>query len=487
MRLVGGDFNVTRSDSERFNRLGNAGDSALFSSIISDSTFVDLPISGQQYTWCNNHSSPASAQLDRILVGENFASSFAGCVVKVGNPKLSDHAPLTLSVQGSRTNPMFRFKHFWLVLPSFADTMKDCWTSEIRGNGSEIGTWISKCRLLGSRLRIWSKDLVNANKAHIVDLESRLESRISALEGPGISNSSSPLVSSSSSTSVSISELRATLDNCYEAENTYWLQRANVRWLKEGDKNTKFSHCIASGRRRKNWISSSNENGRIIDGEKDIAATFNSFFKNSIGTARAGLLLPDWGALYDHASSPDGLSAEFFIATWSTIGGDVTRALNELMCGNGDMGRVNKSFIILIPKVNGASSISQFRPISLTTSIMKILPNILATRLKNHITTLVDDTQCAFLKGRFTVDSYMAAYKIAHLCKRRKEDAMLVKVDMEEAFDSINWDFLCSLMEARGLPHLWISWILRILKSTESAVMVNGIPGPWFRHRRGLR
>ncbi|WOK92188.1 hypothetical protein Cni_G00879 [Canna indica] len=301
--IVGGDFNVTHSDSERFNCLGNVGDSALFSSIISDLTFADLPILGRQYTWYNNHSSPASAQLDRILVGKNFASSFTGCVVKVGNPKLSDHAPLTLSVQGSRTNLMFRFEHFWLALPSFADTMKDCWTSELRRDGSAIGTWILKCRLLISRLRIWSKGLVNANKDHIVDLESRLESKISTLEGPEISNSSSPPISSSSSTFVFIFELCATLDNCYEAENTYWRQIAKVRWLKEEDKNTKFFHCIASGRMQKNWISSLNENGRIIDGEKDIAAAFNSFFKNSIGTARAGRLLPDWGALYEPTSS----------------------------------------------------------------------------------------------------------------------------------------------------------------------------------------
>ncbi|WOL04577.1 mitochondrial import receptor subunit TOM40-1-like [Canna indica] len=263
---------------------------------------------------------PASTMQEFTLgapaVSENFARSFVVCVVSVGNRKLSDHAPLTLLVHGPHVNPSFGLEHFWLALLSFADIVKECWALEIRGDGSVIGTWISKAGLL---LPNW--------------------------------------------------------DVLYDGSL--------------GD----FSDLITP-----------------CSGEEIL------------------MNLKQMGK--DKALGPDGLSAEFFIATWSIISGDITRVLNELMFENGEMERVNKSFIILIPKVNGANTISQFRPISLTTSIIKILSKILATKLKRHMDTLVDDTQCVFLKGRSKVDSYVTAYEIAHLCKRRKEDAMLVKLDM---------------------------------------------------------
>lgn len=40
---------------------------------------------------------------------------------------------------------------------------------------------------------------------------------------------------------------------------------------------------------------------------------------------------------------------------------------------------------------------------------------------------------------------------------------------------------------ARGFPELWCDWMDLILRSSRSAILLNGVPGKWFPLRCGLR
>ena len=64
---------------------------------------------------------------------------------------------------------------------------------------------------------------------------------------------------------------------------------------------------------------------------------------------------------------------------------------------------------------------------------------------------------------------------------------MVLKLDFAKAFDTGIWDSLIRIMQARGFDQLWCDWILNILSSSKSAVLVNGCPGNWINCKRGLR
>lgn len=49
-------------------------------------------------------------------------------------------------------------------------------------------------------------------------------------------------------------QIERDINQLLEKEETMWLQRSHISWMKEGDKNTKFFHSYANGRRRKNMI-----------------------------------------------------------------------------------------------------------------------------------------------------------------------------------------------------------------------------------------
>lgn len=60
----------------------------------------------------------------------------------------------------------------------------------------------------------------------------------------------------------------------------YWKQRARVKWLREGDNNTKFFHAFASNRKRRNFIQSIKNNGEWVYEFHTIKKLFIDHFKN---------------------------------------------------------------------------------------------------------------------------------------------------------------------------------------------------------------
>ena len=63
---------------------------------------------------------------------------------------------------------------------------------------------------------------------------------------------------------------------------------------------------------------------------------------------------------------------------------------------------------------------------------------------------------------------------------------MVLKLDFAKSFDSVNWDSLQKIMRTKGFLDLLCNWISSLLVTSRSAVLVNGVPGPWFSYKKGL-
>ncbi|WOL13584.1 hypothetical protein Cni_G22354 [Canna indica] len=169
------------------------------------------------------------------------------------------------------------------------------------------------------------------------------------------------------------------------------------------------------------------------------------------------------------------------------IGGQVLDILRELHNNPSSMTRINTASIVLILKFPRANTVSDFRPISLKNNIIKIFSKVQANCLSPLILDLVDNLQGAFTRGRSTLNYFMTSSETIWGCKKMDRDVYVIKVDFEKAFNSVNWDFLMQTMTFRGFPPRWSSWILNILRSAESSLLINGSKGRSFRHRRGTR
>jgi len=66
----------------------------------------------------------------------------------------------------------------------------------------------------------------------------------------------------------------------------------------------------------------------------------------------------------------------------------------------------------------------------------------------------------------------MKAYDSEDLYK----ELLMFKVDFEKAYDSVDLNYLNSMMLNMNFPTLWREWIMECVGTTTASVLVNGSP-----------
>jgi hypothetical protein len=78
-------------------------------------------------------------------------------------------------------------------------------------------------------------------------------------------------------------------------------------------------------------------------------------------------------------------------------------------------------------------------------------------------------------------------HEIVHEMSRKKMEGVILKIDFEKAYDSINWDFVEEVMERKGFNTQLRNWIMSTIRGGRVCINVNGENGPYFKTYRGLR
>lgn len=67
--------------------------------------------------------------------------------------------------------------------------------------------------------------------------------------------------------------------NSLHMEEVSWRQKVREKWLKEGNKNTKYFHCLASHRRRYNYVEELKVEDRCINGNEALREEVKGFYQ----------------------------------------------------------------------------------------------------------------------------------------------------------------------------------------------------------------
>ena len=96
----------------------------------------------------------------------------------------------------------------------------------------------------------------------------------------------------------------------------------------------------------------------------------------------------------------DGFNTGFVERCWPVLKQDFYNLCHAFYTRNLSLQSINGSIIALIPKCDGASFASDFRPISLLNTSMKIITKLLANRLQSVIQSLIHKNQYGFIQTR---------------------------------------------------------------------------------------
>lgn len=445
------------------------------------------------------------SKLDRFLVSNHFTTKWPNAQVWDLPRELSGHCPLIPKTNVNDFGPPpFKFYNSWLLHDDFSAILIDSW-SEHPNSNHPIIIFKEKLKALKIVLKKWLGDVINKEVNDLKTLRISLDLIDMKAENGALN---------SHDKEYRLNLLKEISD--LEKAKTHDLkQKAKVKWVVEGDENTKFFHGIINNKLRRSringllidssWVTDPNHiKNHIFDffktkfDEPDgLYPSFSSSLFNTLSFEDASFLessfsseeIKDavWDCGNEKAPGPDGFTFKLFKCHWDVVGNDIISfAKNFENLGHIQRG-CNSSFIALVPKVNEPLQIEEFRPISLIGSQYKIIAKILANRILKVISTVVSEVQTAYIKGRQIIDGPLLVNEIIAWATKKNEKFMMFKVDFEKAFDSLNWIFLDSVMTQMGFGIKWRNWIKGCLKSAYGSVLVNGSPTQEFQIKKGLR
>ena len=300
------------------------------------------------------------------------------------------------------------------------------------------------------------------------------------------------------------------------------IKRTKVRWYNEGEKNTSYFLSLEKSHCRQQTITQLKtcDNSGFVTTDKEILNETELFYRNlyssSIGLCEefdpsfphenANSLDAEEQKLcegkltkkeclealksMDSDKSPgtDGLPVEFYKVFWNNISGPLIEALNHAY-QNGELPITQRRGVIrLIPKKDADPHlIKNWRPITLLNCDYKIAAKAIAGRIKKVLPKIINEDQTGFLKGRTIGENIKLIDDIIKFTDKNQLPGLLLFVDFEKAFDTLEWSFIEKSLHYHGFGPSLVAWFRVFYSNIESCIINNGWCSKFFKLERGVR
>ncbi|KAL6565077.1 hypothetical protein OROMI_016527 [Orobanche minor] len=500
--MVGGDFNIILQPEEK---KGGAcpiqSDMEEFSDCLLNCNLSDVGYAGTPFTW---YRDGVWQRLDRILVSPEWYSSFPSMSTRHLPKYQSDHNSLLCQFDHNIAirKTSFRFQNMWVKHHLFLPTVQESWG---------IHTFSRGMFKLSEKLVRLKYTLKEWNTHHFGNIFNKIDQAQYAVE---VAEKDFDLDPSPSNRSY-LNKMNANLTLTLSMEEDFWKQKANMKWMLEGERNSKFFHNLVKKKRQKNFLHCIRDNGCLITNPEDIQVSAVNYFSNCFAEQIPILdeidpnLVPkiithDQNNMLcftptideirscvfdmegDSVAGPDGFGIKFFQICWDIISSDVFDAVVDFFSGSPMPRAFTTTTISLIPKNNNPQSWKDFRPISLCNSTYKIISKILSKRLASILPSFINSAQSGFIKGRNITDNILTAHEVTHDISQSMTNT-IIKLDMEKAYDRINWNFIFQVMTRFGFSVAWVNFIKSCISNCWFSILVNGQSAGFFKSDRGIR
>ncbi|XP_074277279.1 uncharacterized protein LOC141600921 [Silene latifolia] len=510
--LVCRDFNSITSVDEI---IGGAAvtwaEIAPMRNMMSGCNLHELKVTGSYYTWNNKHENDTKvySRLDRVIVNDEWIISNPDSVAQFLPEGLYNHCPyvITLTENHMRKKPAFKYFNMWSMAANFSDVVKEGWNCDVQG---------TPMYRVVKKLKGLKKKLKNLDKEQFSDIENLTHVTELSLKHFQDQLSKDPLNSDLCNAE---RECAQDLVNLTKARNSFLAQRAKENWVKNRDENTAFFHASIKRRRAHNRVYHiKDKEGKLCTTPQGIKNAFEEYYIGLIGSSkevtpvhkgviRSGKCLTDEHkeiltrfvtddeiktAMFSipgtKAPGPDGYSSQFFKDSWAIVGKDICTAVRNMISSGKVLKEANNTTLTLIPKVEVPDSVTHFRPIACCNTVYKCMAKVLCSRLSCILPDIIHPSQSAFVAGRDIVGNILICQDLIKLYNRNIcSPRIMMKIDLQKAYDSIEWSFLHEMLVHLQFPKTSIDLIMQCVSSSSYSFALNGEVFGFFKGRRGLR
>ena len=135
---------------------------------------------------------------------------------------------------------------------------------------------------------------------------------------------------------------------------------------------------------------------------------------------------------------------------WDVMKDDLLDAFHGFFKDGVIYERTNETFICHIQKKLNSCRVRDYMPISLVTSLYKVISKVLAYRLRGVLSDTIAENQGAFVEGRQILDTVLIANEAVEEYRSKGRKGWVFKIDFTKAYDCVDWGFLDLVLEKKG-------------------------------------
>ena len=171
----------------------------------------------------------------------------------------------------------------------------------------------------------------------------------------------------------------------------------------------------------------------------------------------------------------DGLSYEFYRATFHDVGPPLLEAYNAMLADGLLTASMRKGVVRLLPKVAGIPTASQLRPITLLGTDYKLLTKMFVGRLIPVLPDVLRSTQLCSVRGRSIFDGPASILSASEFLHRHKRPGYLLSLDFFHAYDRVSLDWVDRVLEAMGFGAIFRGWVATLHRGASAAFLLHGV------------
>ncbi len=515
--ILGGDMNCALNNNDRLNNnRGNTDVSrdALHNLIkslkLSDSWYVCNDT--VQYTYFDPKYKSRS-RIDYIFISEQIVHKVK--FVKLKHTPIKEHHDAICLGYIIKDNK--KGKGYWklnsklMEYPEY-DTLVDNITDECTNGYADFDhttRWeLWKIKIQEGSISLGVHKAKQKNK-YIKNLQNRLD-QIKKDESNGID--------------INENDKNALIENIeqfYKEKNDGYLLRSKIKWTNEGERSTKFFFNLEKSRQSSNVIRQlKDEHGALktLDNEilqigtkfydklfetknisqQDINDFLNDTEFENVLTERQKLECDEpisekeitnviKNLKTEKSPGCDGITPEFYKKYWNKIKHLFMNMIEETYRKGILPYTLRKAIVALLYKKGDKTLLKNYRPISLTNYDYKIICFALANRLQKVLQDIIHPDQTGYIKKRYIGTNARLLIDYFEHCENKQIPGILLYLDFEKAFDSVEWNFMTSTLEKFNFGKNFINWVKILYNKPTISIKNNGWLSSDIELSRGVR